>query len=516
MSWDEGYVSQIEYNRGYYRDLCPLAIKLALLANGYQAPSDHPLRYLELGFGQGLSLNIHAAACDGEFWGNDFNPTHASNAKAMAHACGANVTILDDSFAELAARTDLPAFDIIALHGVWTWISSENRKHILKIIESKLSLGGIVYISYNSSPGSTSMIPVRDLMMLHVNTMSPISAHISTKIQDAMSFMQQLMDADAAYLGRNPLAEKRLRDITKKDKPEYLAHEFFNADWAIMSFADVAKHLSDVGLTFCGNAKIIDLFSDSILPTTIKNLLSAIKDPLFYESVRDFCVNQTFRADLWLKGRRTLSKLQRLQILGEMRFTLVFKPSPEEELTLNSSLGKLIVDKEMAAPLIAVLEKNHFEPKSINELLNDASLQSFNLSQACDMMLTLCGVCVAPVHDEETIALLKPRTDKLNSYLINHSQLDEHAIFLASPVTGSGVYVPRMHQLSLLAMRNGFFTIEEIANFIWDVLSSRGQAVVTSEGVPCKDKHENINELTLNVASFLEARLPILTALKIS
>ena len=61
-----------------------------------------PLRYLELGFGQGLSLNIHAAAYDGEYWGTDFNPTQAGNARELAAASGANVNVFDASFAELA------------------------------------------------------------------------------------------------------------------------------------------------------------------------------------------------------------------------------------------------------------------------------------------------------------------------------------------------------------------------------------------------------------------------------
>ena len=104
------------------------------------------------------------------------------------------------------------------------------------------------------------MIPVRDLMMLHANTVSPTGNHISTKIQDALAFMQQLMDADAAYLGKTPVAVDRFRDIAKDKTAVYLAHEFFNADWAIMSFSEVAAHLTPLGLTFCGNAKIKDFF----------------------------------------------------------------------------------------------------------------------------------------------------------------------------------------------------------------------------------------------------------------
>jgi hypothetical protein len=47
-----------------------------LLTRGLAAPSSKSLRYPELGFGQGLSLLIHAAATRGEYWGTDFNPTH--------------------------------------------------------------------------------------------------------------------------------------------------------------------------------------------------------------------------------------------------------------------------------------------------------------------------------------------------------------------------------------------------------------------------------------------------------
>ena len=57
-----------------------------------------PLRYLELGYGQGLSLNIHAAATDGEFWGTDFNPVQVANARELASASGAHVKLLDASF----------------------------------------------------------------------------------------------------------------------------------------------------------------------------------------------------------------------------------------------------------------------------------------------------------------------------------------------------------------------------------------------------------------------------------
>jgi len=65
----------------------------------------------------------------------------------FADASGSGATLLEDSFAELAARPELPEFDIIGLHGVWTWISDENSRVIVDFIRRKLRAGGILYIS---------------------------------------------------------------------------------------------------------------------------------------------------------------------------------------------------------------------------------------------------------------------------------------------------------------------------------------------------------------------------------
>ena len=104
MSWSDGYVFEVDYTHGYYRELSPSALALSSLSAGIKASSGHPMRYLELGFGQGLSLNIHAAACQGEYWGTDFNPSQVANAREMAIASGSGAKIFDYSFLELAFK----------------------------------------------------------------------------------------------------------------------------------------------------------------------------------------------------------------------------------------------------------------------------------------------------------------------------------------------------------------------------------------------------------------------------
>ncbi len=62
-------------------------------------------RALELGFREGVSINIHAAAGNIEWAGTDFNATQTSFARDLAEASSeARVNLYNDSFAEFAAR----------------------------------------------------------------------------------------------------------------------------------------------------------------------------------------------------------------------------------------------------------------------------------------------------------------------------------------------------------------------------------------------------------------------------
>lgn len=58
--WTSGYVADIGYTYGYYQELNSLRARLALLHAGLVPPGEGAA--CELGFGQGLSVNIHAAS----------------------------------------------------------------------------------------------------------------------------------------------------------------------------------------------------------------------------------------------------------------------------------------------------------------------------------------------------------------------------------------------------------------------------------------------------------------------
>ena len=152
--WSMGYRTDVLYTYGYYHELNPLFAKFVLTSQGYACPDFGPgACACELGFGQGVSINMHAMSSGVNWFGTDFNPSQVNFARTVAKLGNSPLTLNDDDFATFAQRPDLPDFDLIALHGIWSWISTENQDVIIDFVRRKLKVGGVLYISYNVSPG---------------------------------------------------------------------------------------------------------------------------------------------------------------------------------------------------------------------------------------------------------------------------------------------------------------------------------------------------------------------------
>lgn len=248
--WSAGYVSDIDYTYGYYDDLNPARIKLAFLKAGLVAP---PITTAcELGFGQGMSVNIHAVAGTTQWYGTDFNPAQAAFAKELAAVSGSGAALDDQSFEEFCNRQDLPDFDYIALHGIWTWISDSNRAVLVDFVRRKLKVGGVVYISYNTLPGWSAFIPLRNLMDEHIRQQGQAQP-LGERIRAALAFAQGLLDLNPIYARAHPSIAERLKKLTEQS-PEYLAHEYFNRDWHPMDFLKMNDWLEPAKLSYACSA----------------------------------------------------------------------------------------------------------------------------------------------------------------------------------------------------------------------------------------------------------------------
>lgn len=508
--WTSGYVADIGYTFGYYTELNPQRLRLAFLNAGLAFPEVGAA--CELGFGQGLSTNIHAAASTTKWFGTDFNPSQALFAQTLANAAGAGAELFDQSFVDFCHRTDLPDFDYIGLHGIWSWISDENRSVIVDFVRRKLKVGGVLFISYNTQPGWAAMVPMRDLLTEHSDVMGVPGQGIVSRIDGALTFAEKLMATNPSYSGVNSQVIDRLKAIKKQDY-NYLAHEYFNRDWLPMPFSRVATWLAPAKLNFACSAHYLD--NIDILNFTVEqqSFLHGIPDAMFRETVRDFMVNQQFRRDYWVKGACKLNPLEQAEALRAQQVMLV-QPRADVSLKVKTNLGEAALQEDVYAPILDELAD--YLPKSLNQIQHTLQKKGISFTRTLQAVIALCGTgAVVATQDTKVHNKAKPHTDKLNAFLCNKARCSDDIGYLASPVTGGGVDVGRSHQLFLLAKAQGKKHPTEWAAFVWQLLAAQDKKIV-KEGKTLETDEDNLTALTVQAQTFFDKHLPLLRALDVA
>lgn len=508
--WTSGYVADIGYTYGYYAELNPLRVKLSFLSAGIAFPEINGA--CELGFGQGISVNVHAAASAVQWWGTDFNPAQASFAQELAALSSVGARLFDEAFAEFCHRADLPDFDFIGLHGIWSWISDENRTVIVDFIRRKLKVGGVLYTSYNTQPGWAAMAPMRDLLMEHAEIMSAPGQDLIGRINNALEFADKLLATQPIYVRANPLVTDRIRKIKDQNR-NYLAHEYFNRNWDPMRFAEFAQWIEPAKMTYACSAHLLDHIDAVNLNAEQQQFLQTLPDPLFRQTVRDFMVNQQFRRDYWVKGARLLNPVDKAEQLRAQRFILVV-PRNSVELKVTGSIGEATLNEGVYLPVLDALADH--KPRTLHQIEQAIKDKGLVFGQVLQAVTILVGKGdLAAAQDDKAIAKAKPYTDKLNTHLMLKARGSHDLAYLSSPVTGGGIAVNRFQQLFLLAKTQGKKTPEDQAQFVWQLLAAQNQRL-TKEGKALESAEDNLIELIGQASEFAEKRLPVLKALGIA
>ena len=514
MDWTSGYVAEIDYTHGYYRELAPGLIDFALLMAGYEPPTREDARYLELGYGQGLSANIHAAATPLELWGTDFNPAHAANARSLAQVAGSGARFYDDSFAELAARDDLPEFDYICLHGVWSWVSDENRRHIVDVIRKRLKVGGVVYNSYNTLPGWAVAMPLRHMMSLHAELAGSDAQGVVGRIDASIDFGRKLADVGARYFAANPTAKGRLDAIGGQNR-HYLAHEYFNRDWTPMYFSDAHQWLSDAKLSYCCAANTLDQLDGFNLTPAQQEVVRGIPYAVLKETVRDYLLNAQFRRDLYSRGARRLSALERLERLHQVRVVLLAGADADPMAGVDTPMGKVSLNKSIYEPIVEALSADGGGPKTIAALAEDSKVAALPAGALVESLAVLIGAGRAhPAQSDTAIEAATPKCQALNAHLIERARISGDVTVLASPVLGGSVGVGRFGQMFLGARAKGGKRPADWAKHAWTTLSQQNQSIIKN-GEVLKTAEANLEELTTQAKTFADNAVALLQRLQV-
>lgn len=508
-NWSSGYVADIGYTYGYYGELNPLRIKLAFINAGLVWPEVGTA--CELGFGQGVSANIHAAASVTKWHGTDFNPSQAGFAQDLARASGSGARLYDDAFKEFAEREDLPEFDYIGLHGIWSWISDENRAVIVDFIARKLKVGGVLYISYNTLPGWAAFAPIRHLMNEHAQIIGSEGHGIVSRINGAVEFADKLLATNPLFSRANPLVGDRIKRLSEQNR-HYLAHEYFNRDWLPMHFSTMAEWLEPAKLSYACSAHYVDYIDAVNLTAEQQTFLEQFGDPMFREAVRDFMVNQQFRRDYWVKGARRLSTLAQAEAFNEQRVILT-SHRPDVSLKVKGALGDADMNAEVYNPILDLMADH--KPRSVLQIYQAVKDRNVQLAAVKQGILVLIGAGhIAAIQDDAVVTKARKITEKLNNYVMNLARASDDVHYLASPLTGGAYNVGRFPQLFLLALAQGRKQPQEWAQYVWEILSLQNQRII-KDGATLETAEQNLEEIGTRAQEFALKQLPTLKALQI-
>lgn len=510
MDWTAGYASDIEYVAGFYREQSPTYLNFVCVINGFEpVPLNRPFTYFELGFGRGFTVNLLAASHpQGNFFATDFNPAHVAGAQHLAATAQlGNLTLLENSFEDLAAGqvSNLPQFDFITLHGIYTWVTAENRQHISRFIARYLKPGGIVYLSYNAMPGWATALPLQRMLVEHAD-LHPDRSDV--QIRQASEFVEKMCAAEAAYFQTNPSLAPRLEHLQTMS-PNYLVHEYMHRHWQPMYHTDVARDMSIAKLDFVGCAELAHAYPSMYLTPESQALLHSISDLNVRETTKDYFLNTSFRKDVFVRGARKMSETRQQEWMQQVGLALTV-PRADINLIMNLAVVEVGAKEENYGPVLDILAR---QPSTLLELAAATGQSIDDLSRIAAVLMAAKNASVYFTHNLEVAA---DPAHKINRLVATMTQHGDDYEALTSPLIGNGVpltYLERMVFLVLLEHPKKT-DVNTIAKLVWTFFEAQGRCVMI-EGKALETEEESLAELTNQARVILTKKVPVWRQLKL-
>lgn len=510
--WTEGYVTDVDYTYGFYREMAPHAMRFALHAGGYESPPDEGCTVCELAFGQGAGLALLAAANpDSRFWGNDFNPTHVAGARTLAEEAGlSNIDLSDASFAEMLDREDLPLFDWITLHGVWSWVGRENWAHIIEFARRRLKVGGALYVAYNTMAGWAPLHPLRELMHRACAPGATSATTSKARIDMAMKMVDRLMEVPSSHMSRTRQVKERMATLATSDRA-YLAHEFLNRHWEPIYFGEMAELLGGAKLTWAVHGNPLHNIDAMCHHPALQKLLDETSDPLLRETLRDIGLSMPFRRDLFVRGPRRLARDVQLRLLLSRDYVLQ-QPREQCSLAAAAPAGKVQLQPSTYEPLLDRLARGRTPARELAGLDGFGGAEgSIRLVRALVVLVGLGYVspCASVDAGERAQASVQRFNDRQLRRVLGGSE--EDFPWLASAATGSGIRQTRIEQFAAALHRQRGGDAATTVPAAVEAMLSRGMLPM-KEGQLLQDPALARAELEQAVRVWAEQQRPLMAA----
>lgn len=501
---DNNYFSDLPYTAGYFDALNTYRARFTLALSGVETKEFSTA--CELGYGRGLSLAIHSATTSVDWHGTDFLLEHTEFAQQLVGSFGSCGNVMGKSFRDYFNLDQLPSFDFIALHGIWSWIGDEERQQILAFIDNKLEPGGVVYLSYNLMPGQSHLLPLRKLLLLEYKRFRRDGLGATDAIAKALDKVHQLLSREPRFFKDNQQSIQQVKYLMDKD-PAYIAHEYFNESWDPMYFEQVHELISNIGLSRLCSSHPMDSIPAFSFTQEQNQLLEGTKDPVHRETLSDYITNRRFRREYWGKGlsEQPLTESNFIRLLGFFRIVQIV-PESVIKLRISSDAGTFQLDNALYEEILNALSRGKTPSVAeLNSALKDKGVRFDQIHEALAIMFSCGYISILPAKDPNNEIITKCRN--LNSFLFKRCKNSNDVSHFASSILQGGVFVPRTHQLFLLA-RMETTSRTDIIKRVRAVLATNGE-YLSKDGSPIVEDQQVLSELDSQFSAFEHEYFPI-------
>jgi SAM-dependent methyltransferase len=440
-AWSRGYPVAEPYPPAWHGFQSPAHLRatLAMMGVAWEVGPETPLRIAEIGCGSGYTANVLAAGNPAaQVIGFDYNPAHIAEARSFAAEAGlGNVRFEEADLAELdgAALEALPPFDLVLVHGLWSWVDDRVREGVLRLIRRRLEPGGVVLLTYNAMPGAATGLALWRLVRGILASAPPGS--------DAFAAARAQVDRLVAAEARN-LLPSVWRSVLMGDagdaRPGYMLHEFATEHWRPAFFADVAAAMGSARCDFAGSATLSENFPAMTLSEAQQALWREAPDLATRELITDLCVPRAFRRDVFVRGVRRISAEAATDAL-----VLVPTSLSQREVKLVAQAGEAVLPPHIIGPMREALARG---PQTIGAL---RALPGCGGTTPQEALAMLVGSHVAmPMwqHPAEVDPAALATARRLNAasmrrlapHGVSAIAGDGARLALATPVLGGGVF----------------------------------------------------------------------------
>jgi ubiquinone/menaquinone biosynthesis C-methylase UbiE len=334
---------------------------------GLTPPDPRTARVLEIGCSDGGNLlPLALTTPNSRFLGIDLTGSAIAKGRERIRALGLqNIELRQLDLTQFPASEG--TFDYIIVHGVYSWVPPEVRRHILRIAQQHLSPNGIAYIDYNAQPGGKLRYAFRESMRYHVQRFPTTQQ----RVDQARSLINLIIEANPEPGIYRSLAEAELKRL-KRSSDAAVFHDSLSAVNDSLFFHEVAFAAGEHQLQFLAEADVFEM-SDAHLPGAVRERLAKLRRIVEKEQYLDILKNRVFRQTLLCREGLTIQRALDGSTLKPLLFSSRATSTVEEDGTIfRTEHGSVKTANPLVLGFLQALIDATPDRVSLEQLASDA------------------------------------------------------------------------------------------------------------------------------------------------